>query len=226
MNIHHISDTHTYHDQLILEEEEIDILIHTGDCSNPRDLIKSEHECLDFIQWYASVPIRHKIYIAGNHDLAIERRLVNKKTFEEHGIIYLENESICIKGINIWGSPYSPSFGDGWAFNKRRDKLHDVWSIIPNNTDIVATHTPPKGILDLSYDRDDVLEFCGCEALRKRMFELQPTLCLFGHIHNMKGIHNAGYRKLPEYRTIFSNGSVVTDGKFGQINHNGNTFII
>jgi hypothetical protein len=45
---------------------------------------------------------------------------------------------------------------------------------------------------------------------------------LFGHIHNCKDIINAGMQKLSICDTWFSNGSVVTDGKFGKLSSNGN----
>jgi len=57
-----------------------------------------------------------------------------------------------------------------------------------------------------------------------RVMGVKPKLMLFGHIHNNKDIVNAGTRKVPGLDTIFSNGSVVTDGKFGRLSSNGNIF--
>jgi hypothetical protein len=37
---------------------------------------------------------------------------------------------------------------------------------------------------------------------------------------------NAGTRTIPGLDTIFSNGSVVTDGKFGRLSSQGNIFEI
>lgn len=225
MKIWHISDTHTYH-RLLKVPEDIDMVIHSGDATNPRDPYASEQEMLNFISWFGSLPIKHKVFVAGNHDLCIERNLVTKIDFMKNGIVYLENNYTEVEGIKIWGSPFTPTFGEGWAFNKRRDKLHDVWKHIPDDTNIVVVHGPPKGIFDLSYSRENVLEFCGDEALRKRMYLLNPKLCLFGHIHNCQDIINAGTMKLSNHDTIYSNGSVVTDGKFGKVMSNGNTFEI
>jgi len=58
------------------------------------------------------------------------------------------------------------------------------------------------------------------------MYLLKPKLCLFGHIHNCQDIINAGTMKLSNHDTIYSNGSVVTDGKFGKVMSNGNVFEI
>jgi len=230
MKIWHISDTHTYHGLLEIPKE-IDIAIFSGDCSNPRDKYQNEQEVLNFLMWFGmNVKARYKIFVAGNHDVSIQAGFIAKEKFEEYGIIYLENNYTIIPNgfepIKIWGSPFTPTFGEGWAFNKRRDKLHDVWKHIPDDTNIVVVHGPPKGIFDLSYSRENVLEFCGDEALRKRMYLLNPKLCLFGHIHNCQDIINAGTMKLSNHNTIYSNGSVVTDGKFGKVMSNGNVFKI
>lgn len=225
MKIWHISDTHGYHG--LLKVPEVDMVIHSGDISNPREVVLSEHECLNAIEWLSSLDIPHKILIAGNHDIAIERRRVNAGDMAVKGIIYLENNSTNINGVKIWGSPITPSFGIGWAFNKKRDKLHEVWASIPEDTDVVITHGPPKGILDHSYSQiGSVYERCGCAALAKRVRIVQPKLCLFGHIHNCEDIVNAGTMQLSDFNTIYSNGSVVTDGKFGTLSSNGNIFEI
>ena len=213
MKIWHISDTHTYHG-LLKVPEGIDIVIHSGDATNPKDPYLSEHEMRNFIYWYSLLPIKNKVFVAGNHDVCVERNFIKKDDFERAGIIYLENDEVKIEGLKIWGSPFTPSFGQGWAFNKRRDKLHDVWKYIPDDTDIVVVHGPPKGILDLSYNANNVLEFCGDLSLKKRILNIELKLCLFGHIHNCEDIINAGTMKLSTNDTIYSNGSVVTDGKF------------
>lgn len=221
MRVWHISDTHTYHEQLKIPEE-IDMVFFSGDCSNPRDKFENEKEVRNFITWFSLLPIKYKIFVAGNHDTSIEKGLITKDNFEQAGIIYLENDFIEIEGIKIWGSPITPNFGTGWSFNKDRAVINRVWEHIPEDTDILVTHGPPRGILDASYNREGILEFCGCSALKKRVLKIEPKLMLFGHIHNCEDIINAGTLKLSSYRTIFSNGSVVTDRKFGQLSSNGN----
>lgn len=229
MKIWHISDTHSYH-YLLTIPNNIDIVIFSGDCSNPREPSINEGEVRTFITWFSSLPIRYKIFVAGNHDTSIEKGYITKDNFTQAGIIYLENESIEIPNgfepIKIWGSPYTPSFGIGWAFNKSRATINRVWDLIPEDTDIVVVHGPPKGALDLSYDKEGKLEFCGCSALAKKIINIKPKLCLFGHIHNSEDVTNAGYTIYSNYKTIYSNGSVLTDGKFGKLSSNGNMFVI
>jgi len=222
MKIWHISDTHTYHDLLTIPTG-IDMVIFSGDCSNPRDPYTNEPEVRGFIDWFGSLPIKHKVFVAGNHDTSIEKGLVTKDDFDSNCIHYLENTHITIEGIKIFGSPYTPSFGMGWAFNKARNKLDRIWaSIIDTDSDIIITHGPPKGILDMGIDRLNVMEFCGCKSLWNVVKSINPQLMLFGHIHNCKDIINAGTRTVDGLDTIFSNGSVITDGKFGKLSSNGN----
>ena len=222
MRIWHISDTHNYHDLLNVPKD-IDMVIHSGDCSNPRDPYNNEPEVRNFIDWYSKLDIPTKIYVAGNHDSSIEKKLVSTSDFYTNGIIYLEDDFIHIDGLKIHGSPMTPNFGN-WSFMKSRDKLDKHWSrSIDDDVDILITHGPPKGILDISEDRNRNLENCGCNALKRHIItRIKPKLMLFGHIHNNKEIINAGTMKLSICDTIFSNGSVVTDGRFGKLSSNGN----
>lgn len=223
--IWHISDTHGFHHLLDIPDN-IDAVIHSGDASNNRDMYKNQPEFDEFIHWFKQLPIRYKIYVAGNHDTALEKNLFDvKNQMKEAGIIYLENSDVTIEGIKIWGSPHTPQFGE-WAFMKSRQKIDKVWKHIPEDSDIVVVHGPPKGILDLSFDYRNNIERCGCNALKNRILKIEPYLFLSGHIHNNKDIINAGTVKLSNYRTIFSNGSVVTDGKFGTLSSNGNILTI
>ena len=213
--------THTYHNLLEIPKD-IDIVIFSGDCSNPRDPYSNELEVRNFIDWFKCLPIKHKIFVAGNHDSSIEKGLVTKKDFTQYNIIYLENEHVVVEGIKIFGSPYTPTFGN-WSFMKERHKLDRIWdNAIDNDSDIIVVHGPPKGILDLSYDRDNKLENCGDKSLWNRVQIVKPKLMLFGHIHDNKDIINAGTRTVRGLDTVFSNGSVVTDGKFGKLSSNGN----
>lgn len=220
MKIWHIGDTHTYHDLLKIPKD-IDLVIHSGDCSIPRDPYMNEYEVKEFIVWFSKLPINNKIYVAGNHDTSIEKGLVTEDDFNSYAIHYLFNDYITIDDFKIWGSPYTPNFNN-WSFNKDRAKISRIWETIPNDTDIVVTHGVPKGIMDYTYNKNRELESCGDSALKKKLLKLQPKLHCGGHIHNYKDIINAGTMKLSSYKTIFSNGSVVTDNKFGTLSSNGN----
>ena len=223
MKIWHISDSHSSH-SLLEVPKDIDLVIFSGDESNYYDVYKNEPEFRDFIEWFGNLPIKYKVFVGGNHSafVALRTREV-KEICNQKNIIYLENESVEIEGFKIWGSPYSPTFGN-WYFMKGRDKMWKLWDNIPDDTDILITHTPPRGCLDLSYNRNHQLEFCGCSNLLKNVFRVKPKLHCYGHIHSCEGVLNAGTMKLANLDTIFSNGSVVTDGKFGKLSSSGNIF--
>ncbi len=210
MKIACISDSHTFHDQIIIPKG-IDMVIHSGDCSNVKSPLLNINEVESFLKWFELLTVKYKVFIAGNHDTSVQARLVNP---HDYNIIYLEHESITIEGIKIFGSPYTPEFHD-WAFNVRRDRLHEYWQAIPEDTDILVTHGPPKGILDLAYHATG-MEYCGDNALLKRVRQIQPKYHIFGHIHNNEDNINAGTRTINGINTTFVNASCVTDGQFSK----------
>lgn len=213
MKIWHVSDTHGMHDQLTVPDG-IDMVIHSGDTTNHRNKIPNSVELWKFIEWFKSLQIKHKVLVAGNHDSAIEGRMVTYEDFYRWQIHYLENNWLEIEGFKIWGSPVTPTFND-WCFMMARHKTGRVWNIIPDDTDIVVTHGPPKYVLDMTENRDRTLEQVGCKSLYNRMVEIQPKLHCFGHVHNFKYLKNSGTRRLASCSDIlFSNASCVTDAKF------------
>lgn len=99
-------------------------------------------------------------------------------------VYYLENSDITIDGLKIWGSPITPAFGFGWAFNAYRHEINQYWQLIPNDTDIVITHGPIYGYCDRT-DRGGLS--VGCEQLYHRLNEVNPQLHFSGHIHEAYG---------------------------------------
>jgi predicted phosphodiesterase len=86
--------------------------------------------------------------------------------------------------LSIYGSPWSPEFYD-WAFNVPRGQPSwDIWSKIPNGTDILVTHGPPLGRGDLCSHGGRAGCFDLLEHIQKRV---QPRLHVFGHIHEAFG---------------------------------------
>ena len=224
MKIWHISDTHDHH-YLLSVPDGIDMVIHSGDFTNFRDPIKNRIEAYNFLNWFSELNIPHKVLIAGNHDaFADTSNSIFREECKTRGIVYLEHEMVTINDVKIFGSPYTPTFGN-WYFMKNRNKLDRTWSQVSDDVDIFVVHGPPKGILDTTITRENRLELCGCSSLRKHILNrIKPRFVMFGHIHNVKDIVNAGYIKLSTHDTIFSNGSVVTDREFGKVTSNGNIF--
>lgn len=223
MKIWHISDTHT--DHRYLHVPEVDMVVHSGDATNSKESHTNGIELTNFLEWFSNLPIKHKIFVSGNHDVVTQRLRYWPKQISERGITYLENNGTEIDGLKIWGSPYSPSFGEGWAWNIPRNKSSLLWSQIPVYTDILITHGPPAGILDLSFRKNRLLENCGDTSLASAVMVKNVKVHLFGHIHNSGKIVNSGVFKrcLHDGRIItYSNGSVVSDGNKDCLVSNGN----
>ena len=217
--------THTYHELLDIPDN-IDIVVHSGDFTNAKDVYKNEPEALNFLHWYGSLPIKNKVLIAGNHDAyTFHMKTKFKEWCVHYNIVYLENSYAEIEGIKFFGSPNTPQFGD-WYYMKDRNKMDKLWRQCNNDIDVFVVHGPPKGILDKSYDRNHNLECCGDSSLYNHIVRINPKLCLFGHIHDNNDIINQGTFKMSTMETIFSNGSVVKDRKFGVLSSNGNIFEI
>jgi len=131
---------------------------------------------------------KHVVMIAGNHDWLFER--VKGAHHALKNIVYLEDSGTEIDGVKFWGSPHQPWFYD-WAFNHPRNgrELAHYWSLIPDDTDVLITHGPPFGILDLPFGKGDP---AGCELLLMRVKEVKPRVHIFGHIHGSYGQQQIG----------------------------------
>ena len=193
MKIIAISDTHGQHKDLQLPEG--DILLHAGDVSKRG----SRAEIMDFLFWFSEQPHKYRIFIAGNHDFYFEK--TGKEQINSDmpkNVVYLNDSGTEIEGIKIWGSPIQPWFYD-WAFNRQRGPdIKKHWDLIPNDTDILLTHGPAYGILDLTMDGRAV----GCEDLLKKIQDIKPKYHICGHIHEAYGQERAG-------ETNFINASVL-----------------
>lgn len=195
-----ISDSHNKHEYMRIPDG--DILIHSGDAT----MLGTYIELSDFINWFGNLPHKHKIWVAGNHDWGMDNNgkdflkwcqrrgrtlidLTNIKIAIEmeckkYGIHLLDKSGIEIDGIKIWGAPDNPQFG-GWAFNRNNTELTQIWKGIPDDTNILITHAPPYGILDVTMEGDMV----GDVPLLKRLNTLPDLkLHVFGHIHESAGI--------------------------------------
>lgn len=184
MKVQLISDTHSKHKEVNIDTS-VDMIVHAGDSTNYYDPLRNNSEFVDFIHWYGSLPIKHKLLIAGNHD-AWGNRFYNRNICLSKGITYLEDSYMEIEGKLIFGSPWSPTFGN-WYFMKSREKLGTFWdNILQEGIDLLITHTPPKGILDLTYDFDNSIKMCGCNGLLKAVNKYKPKHHVFGHCVDSK----------------------------------------
>lgn len=198
MKIIAISDTHGSHRQLKVPNG--DVLIHAG------DVLANNYpnEIIDFNNWLSTLPHKHKIVIAGNHDEFMYNTGVKtiRNTYLTN-CIYLENSSCIIDGIKFYGSPITPTFMD-WFFMAERGKeiQNKYWSNIDRDTDVLVTHGPPMGIMDKVITH--VEKTVGCADLLWTVKQLKPKVHIFGHIH-------AGHGIIKQDNIIFANASVMNE---------------
>lgn len=184
-----ISDTHSLHRQ-IRKMPDGDVLIHAGDCLGAGTLDEVE----DLNDWLGTLPHRHKIVIAGNHDWAFQETPDLAREALSNAI-YLEDNGVEIEGVHFWGSPWTPTFMD-WAFMLDRGQpLQERWQRIPDNTDVLITHVPPRDIGD-EVAADFGSENVGCLDLLDRIEHLSLKVHVFGHIHEGYGEYSLANTRL------------------------------
>ena len=167
-----IADTHGQHEGVRVPDG--DIFIHAGDFMETGVEVK---EITAFNSWLGRLPHRWKLVVAGNHDLLLQGSDFGRVLLTN--AVYLENRPFELYGVNFFGSPYTPRI-ENWAFMEQRrgERLRRIWNQIPNRTDVLITHGPPWGVLDIFEG-----ENCGCELLLERLAQHPVPIHIFGHIH-------------------------------------------
>lgn len=186
-----------------------DVIICTGDMTNRG----SSYEVKLFFDWFSSLTLYDKrICIAGNHDIDCDENPLLIQAMIPENVDYLLDSSVIYDEIKFYGTPYQPMFFD-WAFNLPDKELADVWASIPDGIDVLLTHCPPKGILDLAPAYREFPEtHAGSASLFREVTErIKPKLHAFGHIHE-------GYGTLSTDTTTFINACNM-DGHYRLVNN-------
>ncbi len=176
-----LSDTHGRHDEL--EVPAGDVLVHAGDFT----MRGRGPEVRSFGEFLARQPHRHKVVVAGNHDFLFEDEPEHARALLGD-VTYLCDSGVTVEGLSLWGSPWQPRFHD-WAFNlDPGPALAAKWARVPSGVDVLVTHTPPFGVLDVTSRGPAV----GCEDLGRELARIGPKLHVFGHIHEARGVVRRG----------------------------------
>jgi hypothetical protein len=77
------------------------------------------------------------------------------------GVIYLEDEGVTLDGLKLWGSPVTPIFED-WVFMHGTATIGTYWDAIPDDTDVLITHGPARGVLDQVLPEGERVGCPGC----------------------------------------------------------------
>lgn len=181
-----ISDVHEAWGKLVIPE--CDILISAGDYSfhGQPNVIK------DFHEWLNKQPAKNIISVQGNHETWVEENFEQAKAialeacprvhFIDEGLVEIDRGPDG-QAIKIWCSAITPFFCN-WAWNRHSYEISKHWFRIPQGIDILVTHGPPYGILDLV---PNGFVKVGCPKLMNRIQEVKPKVHIFGHIHYSYG---------------------------------------
>ncbi len=202
MKITCLADLHGYYPEL----SGGDLLIVAGDLTR-RD---TENEVALFDYWINEQSYNKKIVIAGNHDNVLAENRIKLQFCEylcdsgteityypyldpqdpdKMGIVYKR------KTLKIWGSPWSLWFQGinprCKAFTGSEKDLAKKFDLIPDDIDILITHSPPYGILDrVKKYNSSSYHNVGSKALAEKVGKMEklPKLLVWGHIHECYGI--------------------------------------
>ena len=147
MEITVISDTHGDHEKLGVLSG--DVLIHCGDLFNQFEVDPQELEKIDL--WFGRQEFSLILCIGGNHDFRLED-LGGQTPTPFQNAEYLQDDARSFNEVNFYGAPWVPDL-PGQAFDLDACSLAGKWNQIPDSTDVLITHTPPRGVLDVPVGR-------------------------------------------------------------------------
>ncbi|KAK3606448.1 hypothetical protein CHS0354_041390 [Potamilus streckersoni] len=170
VRIVHVSDTHMMHNDIPLPNA--NILVHSGDFSKAslsRVLFRSsafQDLTREIDRYFEKVPIKHKLLVAGNHEVSFPGYSVDEIQSRLKHVTYLQDSSLEVEGIKFYGSPWTACrwYSPAKAFTEDGHRLGRKWEKIPSDTDVLVTHMPPLSIGDLAAKIFKVLSFLRIEG--------------------------------------------------------------
>jgi Icc-related predicted phosphoesterase len=182
----------------------------------------------DFADWTWKVPAKEIAIVAGNHDQSVEQWGWPWEHTRDAEVLgsgfkpilghYLEDSGARLCGLNVWGTPWQPWFYS-WAFNAPENDydesfLQHKFAQIPDDTDVVICHGPPRGYGDQVgnphlEDRSGQPSV-GSNAMTKRLLEIKPRLMVCGHIHSGYGRYRLWHDDGME-STVIVNAALVNN---------------
>ena len=186
-----------------LDPHGCEICIIAGDFSEQtgfgRVAMKAQRDWIhdEFFEWTGRFPDTTFIVVAGNHDLCLDPAMTSRYSGENwkiewpSNVKYLCDSGVEVYGLKFYGTPWVPIINYMWAFEVEHEKLKTVFSAIPENIDVLVTHSPPRlpgylGDVSLEFGADS--DKFGSSELADAIFEKKPRRVFCGHIHS--GSHN------------------------------------
>lgn len=175
----------THGDDYLLPQA--DVLLHCGDfaASGSRKTQRAAARRLDdFLARQSHIP--EKIVVQGNHDPDSPAKVL----FPSSKALYVRGPStLAVNGVKFALEPFSRRMA--YRSFRRRSSPTYVKSSLPE-CDVLVSHEPPKGVLDLTYHG-----FSAGSAYLRDLVERaedKPRLWLCGHIHESRGVISRHFR--------------------------------
>jgi len=195
-----LSDTHELHREVDVPPG--DILIHAGDFTM---FSRSLPAIIDFNDWLAELPHRYKIVVPGNHETFLHTDPSNRALVSNAAVLI--NEGIEIAGLRIWGSPVTHGSGPAFPMASTEDR-QKLYARVPKDTEILITHGPPYGILDLIPGSEI---HAGDPELLRAVTRIKPKLHVFGHVHSAHGIFDTEHTMFANACLLGPNGDIDSE---------------
>jgi Icc-related predicted phosphoesterase len=160
--------------KLVELSHEVDVVVGAGDFCNVRRGLEEIVQALSGIN-------KPAVLVPGNSES--DRELINACRLWDHAHV-LHGRQTTIDGISFYGIgggiPITP-FGS-WSYDFTEEEAFDLLNDCPAGG-VLVSHSPPKGILDVSSDGRSL----GSKAVREAMEHKKPGLVICGHIHGSAG---------------------------------------
>ena len=157
-------------ERLVELSKDVDIVVGAGDFCNVRRGLEKIIKALARID-------KPAVLVPGNSESDDELAMACRSWKSAH---VLHGRQTNIDGISFFGIgggiPVTP-FGS-WSYDFTEDEALELMHDCPQGG-VLVSHSPPKGILDLSSDGRNL----GSEAVKQTVVKKKPGLVVCGHIH-------------------------------------------
>ena len=210
------------HGDLPIIEDPCDVICICGDIvplETQRDYTRSVAWIAGrFSNWCDKLDCEKILLISGNHDFVFERLyneqlnvskdVLTKESIDEcfpsyvetvldlpGKVNYLQNSYVIYDGVKFYGTPNIPELRN-WAFYQKSDELLKTFRKIPDDTDVLLTHSPGKYVNDtgVSLQLSHRPEY-GSIELTKAVQDKHIKYWFCGHVHS-------GNHRLEKYNGI------------------------
>jgi hypothetical protein len=211
-----ISDTHNVETDVSSFPDDADVIVHAGD----HTVAGTRQELENAAKWLGAIARQRAkhgaVLTGGNHDVPLDRATFQSvggddalsaaslEWFNTPPLRFVNHGLVEVAGLRLFLSPFVPLTPSrqhlardnperNVGFNREDSELDVLYSQIPDDVDVLVTHTPPFGILDKSLQYGNVkrkqpIEI-GSKVLLSHVKRVRPLIHVFGHEHDSRGMH-------------------------------------